>query len=364
VALVAERKQVSRISLVLSGFAGGLILDIKPYFLAAVIAPLAWAVWKRRSLKAFALPIAAGGAAMVLYAGAILAFAPAYLGRVPVIADTYAPMHDALWKVVVGPAFYPAICVALAVLLKPRRIPALAWAWLLGAAGFYVAAVAQGKNYPNHWLPQAGLALAAAAAVAAMPGMQETRRRFVAIALAAVGLCEMYQWIIVPDATVASAIRRVAPAAPKIIALSPQLTTGHPVTRNVGGTWVGSRAGLFTASGALYVGMKEPAVRLAYSEDIDSFAADVAKTKPDVVLVSIPAKHWLMREAAIARTMRAYRPAAVADETEVWVRRSDRPRPLGLVTEQVLQRPGKVAKRLRSIAPLVGKRARMPGGSR
>jgi hypothetical protein len=321
-ALVAEGRRLPPTLLLSCGFAAGLIVDIKPYFVAAVLPPLAWAIWKRGSAKPFLGAIAAGAAAVILYAGAILAFAPVYLERVPIIAETYGPMHDALWKVIVGPAFYPTICIALAALLKPRRIPSLAWVWGLGAAGFYVAAVAQAKNYPNHWLPQAGLALGAAAAVAGAAGIHNTRRALVAIALASVGLCEMYHWIILPDPKIEAAVRQVAPPAPRIIALSPQLTTGHPVTRNVGGTWVGSRAGLFTASGALYVGMKDPKVAAAYSEDIDSFAADVAKNDPDIVLVSIPAKHWLMREPVIARTMSGYRPAAVAGDTEVWVRRN------------------------------------------
>jgi hypothetical protein len=324
IAVVAEGKNPGRTTLLLSGFAAGLIVDIKPYFLAAMVAPLLWAAWKRRSFRPFLPAMFAGAAAVLLYAGAILAFAPEYLRWVPVIARTYAPMHDEWWKVIVGPSFYPAICIALAVLLKPKRIPALSWVWGLGAAGFLLAAIAQAKNYPNHWLPQAALALAAAASAAGVPGVQNARRRLIAMALALVGFCEMYHWVIVPDPSIAAAIRAVAPPDPKIIALSPQLTTGHPVTRNVEGHWVGSRAGLFTASGAKYAGMKDEATRQAYREDINSFAADVAKYSPDIILVLIPAKKWLMSEPAIARTMKGYRDAAVAGDTEVWVRRSAR----------------------------------------
>jgi hypothetical protein len=113
----------------------------------------------------------------------------------------------------------------------------------------------------------------------------------------------------------------VAPARPSIIALSPQLTTGHPVTRNVGGHWVGSRAGLFTASGAAYAGLDDPLQRAAYDEDIRSFAVDVRRGSPDVVLVYRPSKHWLMSEKSIREAMVDYRPAATTKETEIWVRR-------------------------------------------
>jgi hypothetical protein len=132
----------------------------------------------------------------------------------------------------------------------------------------------------------------------------------------------MYQWVILPDPAVASAIKRVAPPTPSMIALSPQLTTGHPVTRNVDGRWVGSRAGLFTASGAAHAGLKDPIARDAYREDVDSFGRDVAAHSPDVVLVSRAAKKSLMREPSIAAAMSPYRPAAVTKDTEVWVRRS------------------------------------------
>jgi hypothetical protein len=295
---------------------------IKPYFLFAVLAPAVWAAWRRRSLVAL-LPGAAAAAAIVaLYGLAILAFASDYFQWVPVIADTYVPMRAALWKVMVAPALYPAICLGLVILLRPQRISPLAVAWALAAGGFLVAAIVQGKNYPNHWLPQAGLALAAALTLVAQPGVTRARRGAVLAGLAVVAACELYYWTIIPDRAVASEIRRVAPPTPKIIALSPQLTTGHPVTRNVGGRWVGSRAGLFMASGAKYVGLNSDMTRRAYREDIRSFTVDVARHSPDVVLVLKASKSWLMAEPSIARTMRDYRFEASAGDTEIWVSRA------------------------------------------
>jgi hypothetical protein len=321
-ALVADGRRIGRSALIASGVAAGLIVVIKPHFLAAVLVPAAWAMWKRRSIGPFVPAMAAAGATILVYAAAVLFLTPAYLDWIPVIARTYAPMHDAWWKVVVGPAFYPAIAFGLAALLRARTVPSLTWAWALGATGFFLAAVAQAKNYPNHWLPQAGLALAAAAALAFSPDATRSRRKLVAAALAAVGFCAMYQWVIRPDPAVEAAIRVATPPHPRIIALSPQLTTGHPVARNVDGRWVGSRAGLFTASGALYAGLGDPVLRRAYRSDLESFATDVRRNPPDVVLVSIAAKTWLMREPAIARTMLSYRPAAKTRETEIWVRRT------------------------------------------
>ncbi len=321
IALIADGKRLNTAALLASGFAAGLVVVIKPYFAAAVVAPALWAIWKQRSLRPFVPALAAGVVAVGAYAASVLLFANAYLDVVPVIARTYVPMHDAVWKLIIGPAFYPAIALGLAALLRARRIPPLGWAWGLAAAGFYVAALVQGKNYPNHWLPQAALAMIATFAIALAGGVTAARRTAVTAALGLVGLCAMYQWTIRPDPAVAQAIRDFAPPAPKIISLSPQLTTGHPVTRNVDGVWVGSRAGLFTAAGARYVGLNDAQVREDYHSDIDSFRTSVLRHSPDVVLVGVPAKTWLMREPVIARTMSAYRPVQRIGETEIWVRR-------------------------------------------
>lgn len=318
-ATVAEGKTLSRRALVASGLAAGLIVVIKPYFLLAVAAPALWAAWKRRTLVPLLHGMLACLAAIGAYTLAIFLFARTYLDWVPVIASTYGPMHDTWWKVFLGPSLYPAIFLALAVFLRPRQIPPLSIAWALGAAGFLLAAFAQVKNYPNHWLPESGLALAATVALLALP-IDKGRRVLVAVGLAAVALSEAWHWAILPDPAVASAVKRLAPRAPKIVSLSPQLTTGHPVTRNVGGSWVGSRAGLFTASGARFVGLKDEATRQIYRKDLRSFEMDVRTHSPDVILVLTSTKSWLMREPEIARAMHGYRYAETAGDTEIWLK--------------------------------------------
>jgi hypothetical protein len=319
---MADGATPKRRALFATGLAAGLIVVIKPYFLFAVAFPGVWAAWKRQSLKLFVPALAGGALAIAAYAGAIFAFARAYLDWLPVIVHTYGAIHDKLWKLLLGPSFYPLLCVGLLYFLRVRRLSPLAIAWLLGAAGFLLATFLQAKNHPNHWLPSAALALAAVAAMLDSPLVERSRKGLVAAALAAIALCEMYQWMIWPDPAVATAIERVAPPKPSIIALSPQLTTGHPVTRNVGGRWVGSRAGLFTASGAAYAGLDNPLARAAYDEDIQSFATDLGHNSPDVVLVYVASKRWLMREQPIRAAMADYRPVASTKETEIWVRKS------------------------------------------
>lgn len=322
VARIAEGATLRKRALLATGLAAGLIVVIKPYFLFAVALPGLWAAWKRRSLKPFIPALTGGALAIAAYVAAVFAFAPAYLDWLPMIARTYGAIHDKLWKLLLGPSFYPLLCFGLLYFLRARRLSPLSIAWLFGAAGFLLATFLQAKNYPNHWLPGAALALAAVAAMLDSPLVERSRKALVAAALAAIALSEMYQWMIWPNPAVATAIERVAPPSPSIIALSPQLTTGHPVTRNVGGRWVGSRAGLFTASGAAYAGLDDPLERSAYDEDIRSFATDVRRNSPDVVLVHRASKRWLMREQPVRAAMADYRPVASTKETEIWVRRN------------------------------------------
>lgn len=325
-ALVAAGRPVERIVLAANGLAAGLLIVLKPHFVLPVAAAAGWALWKRRSVQPFLPAMAAALLAVLLYAAAVIAFARPYFDLLPSLLRTYVPMHGPPWKIFVGPAMFPAMCLGLALLVRGRPMPPLAIAWFLASAGFVVAAIAQAKNYPNHWLPGAALATAAAFALLAAPPVSRLRRLAVGAWLGIVVLLEMYNWAIRPDPAVAAAIRRVGPAAPKVMALSPQLVTGHPVTRNVGGSWVGSRAGLYAASGARFVGLGDSTARKAYRDDIQAFTADVRRHSPDVVLVYRPSKAWLMREPAVVQAMSPYAPAARAGDTEVWVRRDTLPR--------------------------------------
>lgn len=125
-AVISQGISLGRPALYASGFAAGLIIVIKPYFLLAVVAPAVWAAWKRRTLSPLAPGIAAAVAVIGLYAVAVLLFAATYFDWLPVFVHTYAPMRKAAWMVVVGASLYPAICLALAILLRAPRIPSLA----------------------------------------------------------------------------------------------------------------------------------------------------------------------------------------------------------------------------------------------
>ncbi|MBV9527218.1 hypothetical protein [Sphingomonas sp.] len=320
-ATIAEGKATPRGSTVLSGIGAGLVIVLKPPFALAILAPAVWAAVKQRSVRPLLPAFAAACMVCAMYALAVAALAPAYFDLLPVLEQTYLRMHEVWWKLIIGVLLFPAISAGLVAVLRPPRIPPLAVAWSLGALGFTAAALVQAKNYPNHWLPGAALAALAVAAALSVSETEKDRRRLVGAGLILLVAMELHATAIRPDPALASAIEQAVPPAPTIMALSTELDTGHPVTRNVGGQWVGSRASLFTAAGARFVGLKHPQAAALYRDDVHAFALDVARHRPELILVNLAEKPQLMAEPEIRSAMAAYHPSRRADGVELWLRR-------------------------------------------
>lgn len=317
-ALIAEGKRLRAGTSLASGIAAGLVVAIKPHFALAIGPAALWAAWRGGSLKLLLPGIAAAAAVLAVYAAAFVLWARDFLAWLPVLSHTYLRLHPALTNVLVDPLLFPALVLIPVALLRPRRTPALAVTTAIGGGGFALAAIVQLKDYPNHLLPGSALALFAAVMIlSSIPARRE--KRAVALALAIACLWQMHGWIIRPDPKLATAITEVAPPHPKIIALSRELATGHPVTRNVGGTWVGSRAGLYIAGIAHDQGLQDPIRAAGFHRDLDDFVGDVERNRPDVILVDREDKAWLPKQPEIARVMGGYRPAGRAGGIEIWV---------------------------------------------
>jgi hypothetical protein len=156
----------------------------------------------------------------------------------------------------------------------------------------------------------------------------ERGRKFVLAAATGLACIELYAMACIrPIPGLAEAVKRVAPPRPSVITLGPDLLTGHPLVRNVDGRWAGSSAGLYVAAGAhpqIPHAHGERRARLLrwYAADIDSFAEDVKRERPDVILVDTRADFaWLRKEPRVQGAIAGYRPRARVGDVEVWVRR-------------------------------------------
>jgi len=322
IALLGDRGRLPRRTAVLAGLGAGVIVCIKPHFALALLLPTVWASRRLRSPAALVVPLAAAALPPLLYAAATLLWAPDFLSLLPMLSATYLPMHAPWTDFLLSPLLtVPAVLVVSAVLLRPADGNGLVASWLLGAVGFALAGLLQWKVYANHSLP--GYALAFAGVIVLLFDRHgERRRRLVGAGVALLAAVMVSQTAtILPQPGLAEAIRRAAPPHPKLITLGCQLVTGHPAVRHVDGRWVGSRAALFTAAGARFVGLDRPGVRRWYDQDLALFAADVRRERPDIVLVETAERAWLLKEPAIRAVMRGYQPAARAGDIQVWRRR-------------------------------------------
>jgi hypothetical protein len=328
-AVLAEGRSLSLPARLTVGLLSGLLIAIKPHFALAVAPAAAIALVQSRALRPM-MPVAAAGASVVaLYALAVVVFTPAYLQLLPMLADVYLPLRERWSVLLLGPVLVvPLTIYALAFALRSDRPAALARMLLIGSAGFAVAALIQGKGYLNHALPGMALGFVGLALVAAESRVEAGRRKLVLTAAAALACFELYAMAsIQPLPRLAETVEAVAPPRPRVITLGPDLLTGHPLVRNVDGRWAGSRPALFTAVAAHrnLTGASDrmsPRLRRWYEADLNAFAEDVRRERPDVVLVDArPQLEWLRKEPRIWRAMAAYRPRARAGDVEVWIRR-------------------------------------------
>lgn len=328
-AVLAEGRPLSQISRLFAGIAAGLVVAIKPHFALVMMPAFAFAWWQGRSLKPI-LPVAtAGFAAVAVYVAAIFAFTPEYLRLVPVLADVYLPLGERWSTLLRGPVVVvPLAIYGLVLALRPRRISAISAIFLIGSLGFAVAALIQGRGYLNHALPGMALGFAGLILVAAESTVAWARRRFVLTAAAVLACLELYAMASIrPLPGLAQTVEDVARPRPGVITLGPELLTGHPLVRNIGGHWVGSRPSLFIAAGAHHqlasaYGQARNRMLHWYKADLGAFAKDVRRGHPDVILVDAkPSLAWLRNAPEIQGVMADYRPRARVEDIEIWVRR-------------------------------------------
>lgn len=319
-AIVGSGTPLPRRTTTFAGVAAGLVIAIKPHFALAILFPAAWAALRRRTVAPMIPAIAAAAAVVAIYAGAALLFVPEYLRWIPVFAQTYLKMHAPLEKLALSALLFPAAALLPVLVARIAKVPTLAVVFLWGGIGFTLAAVLQAKNYANHWLPGASLALVSSALLIAAGSGRRELRAVAALLWAAVAFWQAQIWSFRPDPAVEAELRQVAPVNPTMIALSRELSSGHPLTRNVDGRWVGTRASLFTAAAARDWGLGDPLARQAYRADIRDFARDVITHRPTVVLVDRPDKSWLLAEPEVVFALRNYRRAGRAGNTEIWLR--------------------------------------------
>ncbi len=343
--LLATRAEGGRPPLglrLLAGALAGLALGLKPHFGLALALPLAALAWREGpSRLLFNTEIFAALAAAAAQFGLLFLYFPAYGAyALPIAVDLYAPGRDS-WDNLLLRSLAPFNAVLLLGLIAEARkpgvaLPAAGRVCAFASAGFLLTFFIQGKGWTNHAYP--GLALALFAwvflllerpAAAAQPF---AKNLFLPIMAAAPflfgGIDQILDAEEHPGLTAAAAA--VAPPRPKIIVMARQLDFGHPLTRRLGGSWVGRPNALWVASFAaqLLHNAKDPAYRARLEEyrrkDLAGFAEDVRNGRPDLIVVEDKGtREFVAARPESAGVLAAYAHAADVGEIEIWTRKRD-----------------------------------------
>ena len=303
--LRAEHEAPSWRAILIAGVGAGITAIIKPYFIAAIVCTSAAAAWSARSWRVlFAAENWIAAALLAAYVAFVfLAYPVYYSDMLPLLAAVYIPVKEPL-GVFLQHAALPLWALLLLAVWSLARSAALRPPLVLllaASAGFAVAYVVQQKGWPNHAYPTLGLALLAfGQALVTSPAERGAHRIAAYTGLAVAGIAFYWMGIVDSRAALAGAIRAVSPYA-KVLAISPDLTVGHPAVRSAGGTWVGHVSALWITQGALMARAKG-GLDAAAAASLDAYAArdramlddDINRHRPDVILAERePAYDWL-----------------------------------------------------------------------
>lgn len=313
-----------------AGLGAAITIIIKPHFVLPFLAVALWATVRQRSARRMVgaewLAVALGCLGYLLLVRSAF---PDYFDRMlPLLRLVYLPDRDSWTNLLRDPmTIFPLICAIMAAWLGRGRLAPATTAALLASAGFVAAALVQGKGYLNHGYPAIALALSAIALELARPGHA---RRFGLVCTSILALFGTFLYARVPEPyALRDAIQRIAPRHPRLIGVSFDFALGHPLTRWLDGRWVGTRGDLWV-TGNVQQPLKDPALTparraallRAERDDAALLAADIARGKPDVILVdAVPGTTWIAAHPPLARAMADYRPADRVGAVTLWVPR-------------------------------------------
>lgn len=300
-------------AVVVAGLGAGITVIIKPHFAIPVGAAMIAAAVHARSWRPIFAPenwIAAALAAV--YGAWVLVAFPEFLRDiVPLVQAVYLPVRAPSWKLVADPTVLATLATwRVLAAWRPGELLKPPYGVLLAAsAGFAVVYFIQGKGWPYHSYPILATALVALAMAGLdrlpatiAPGTEEHSAaarwlpRITLAAVVVVGCAWMsFQGNMGP---LVEPIRKLKPQ-PTMLAISADFSTGHPLAREVGGTWVSRVGSLWISSGVFHQlvvdrpqGERLARLRRYATQDRDWLIEDIRRAKPDIILVERHIFDW------------------------------------------------------------------------
>jgi hypothetical protein len=327
--LLAQNKKVPWTAQTVAGIGAGLMAIIKPHLMLGIVFAAAVAAISVKSWRPFfALQNWIAGFLCALYALWVWLAFPAFFSDVlPLVLAVYVPLKAPLAELL----FQRGLLLWLASfafswwLLRGKILQPALFVPLAASTGFALAYLLQGKVWPYQSFPAiavSAFALMLAFLIRFHDGRAKASDRAVRLAAASVvsliaGL-GFFWFSLALDVSAANASVRAAKPHPKIIALSDDLGVGHPLTREVGGTWAGRQPSLWVTTFVRLLrnrGGIDPATDAKLStyaaRERDGFAEDVLREKPDIILLDRISRFdwlaWAKADPRLAAALKRYR---------------------------------------------------------
>ena len=337
--------------LMAAGLGAGAMMVVKPHMALGYFAALLAAAYRVKSPRILLAPenwIAASVA--LAYAATVMILFPDYLTQtVPILRATYVTLRLDLWDLLFDMQAFPiwmVTLVALALLRLRRGWDHLSAILLSGSAGFAAAFLVQGKGWPYHSYPMLALAFFALAAALAERRAEPLDRlergaRILGIAVVPVAASVAFSWMDIANtvAPLNGVISAMKPH-PTVLTITPDISIGHPLVREIGGTW-GGRVGSLWITGTAVWRREHQTLSPEEQAQIDRYVAldrsllidALRRSKPDIVLIpTLPVdwNAWARKDPEIADLLKPYREALIWHGVLVLERTDDRhPTPAG-----------------------------------
>jgi len=336
-------------ALVLAGIGCGLAMATKPHFALVAGGALLVTAWRMRSIRPLVAPeVWAASAVVGLYALVVVIFFPAFLSFLPVIRATYLPVRQPLAMLLLWPPAVSWLILSALAVLVARARPGAGWpaaSLLAASAGGFASYLIQGKGWPYHSYPMlslAVLALGASVSLGAPAGATATsllsnraiRIGAVAASLMIVigALSATMSWFTLKGDYhfLNGPVAAIAPH-PRLISITADIAVGHPLTRELHGTWVGSDCSQWISAGVMTLehrGGLSDAQRARLDglmvQDRQRLTHDITTGHPDVILISTNRDWigWAMADPALAVALAAYHPVETVQGVAIWARNS------------------------------------------
>ena len=332
-------------SAILAGVCAGIGLAIKPHFalcLAPVLLAAAWpggpwrSTWPQALTRALRIETAVACAVAGIYAVMVAWLHPEFFTHIlPVMALVYVPVRLSLMQIITHPAIliWTGAMLTLALAARARLLVAPVSLLALASTGAMLAFLLQGKGYMYQAYPMLALALAGGV-LAMIDKHAEGQAAMRLLALGALAVVAQATWAwsgVVWDSRELRAVLALVQPQARLLAISSEMSVGHPLVRQLGGTWLSRGPCLWNIRGGqerIEREMLDPStlarIRAYGQAERDMLLEDIRTGRPDIVLVQIKGvdwSEWTAADAEISAELAAFNDRGTYDGVRVLQRR-------------------------------------------